>query len=89
MLILRDHITYGFLLERTQSQRTLCEYKGLLTHDSPVVFSGNVSSRTERHIHKYEDRNRIFSFLQLNAVLTVFRIFVSKNTHKSIDNIEL
>lgn len=61
MLILQDHITYGFVLERTQSQRTLCEYKRLLTHDAPVVFSGNISSRAQRHIHKYEDSNGIFS----------------------------
>lgn len=35
MLILHDHITYGFVLEHAQSQKTLCEHKGLLTHDSP------------------------------------------------------
>lgn len=90
MLILHDHITYGFVLKSTQSQRTLCEYKRLLTHDSLVVFSGNASSRTDTHIHIYEDPNGIFFFLQLNALLTaVLRIFISKNTHKYIGNVEL
>lgn len=88
MLILHDHITYGFVLERTQSQRTLCGYKRLLTHDAPVLFSGKISSRTERHIHRYEDSNGIFFPLHLKSLLpAVFRIFISKITH--IGNFEL
>lgn len=38
MLILHDHITYGSVLEHTQSQKTLCEYKRLLTHESPACI---------------------------------------------------
>lgn len=51
MLILHDHITYGFVLEHTQSQRTLCEHKRLLTHDSPVCVLWQPLFQEQRHTY--------------------------------------
>lgn len=85
MLILHNHITYGFVLEHAQSQRTLRDHRLMIPHLCSLATS------LQEQRDKYEDLSGIFFFpLQLNALLTaVLRTFMSKTTHEYICNMEL